>query len=163
MVGGYVVGNALNSREVNVATGGRIPNGGIVERDTEMQPQGILRIDIERDDTRPGEGKLVGFFFQRLAGLLHFLVLPFHFDVLLGQQLSLVFQLGIGLLQFFLLALQLAGERLRLFQQVFGARGKKVEDKILNPILQGMQTTIEQLEKARDDLLASMFPKGGKK
>ncbi len=26
-----------------------------------------------------------------------------------------------------------------------------------------LQTTIEQLEKARDDLLASMFPKGGKK
>ena len=26
-----------------------------------------------------------------------------------------------------------------------------------------LQTTIEQLEKARDDLLAAMFPKGGKK
>ena len=36
VVGGYVVGNALNSREVNVATVGRIPNGGIVERDTSV-------------------------------------------------------------------------------------------------------------------------------
>src|SRR5437763_3203681 len=67
-----------------------------------------------------GQSELLGLFFQRLAGLLHFAVLAFHFRVLLGQQLGLVFKLGVGLLQFFLLALQLAGERLRLLEQVFG-------------------------------------------
>ena len=65
--------------------------------------------------------KLLGFFFQRLAGLLHFLVLAFHFDVLVGQQLGLVFQFRVGLLQFLLLALQFAGQGLRLLEQIFGA------------------------------------------
>jgi flagellar P-ring protein precursor FlgI len=36
VVGGYTVGNAMNGKEVNVATVGRIPNGGIVERDTSV-------------------------------------------------------------------------------------------------------------------------------
>jgi hypothetical protein len=42
------------------------------------------------------------------------------FDVLLGQQLRLVFQLGVGLLELFLLALEFLGERLGLLQQVLG-------------------------------------------
>jgi flagellar P-ring protein precursor FlgI len=36
VVGGYTVGNGMNGKEVNVATVGRIPNGGIVERDTSV-------------------------------------------------------------------------------------------------------------------------------
>ena len=34
--GGYSVGNGVNGREVNSTTVGRIPNGGIVERDTSV-------------------------------------------------------------------------------------------------------------------------------
>ena len=66
-----------------------------------------------------GEGQLGRFFFERLAGLFHFLVLAFHFDVLLGEQAGLFFQLLVRALQFLLLALQLFGERLRLLEQVF--------------------------------------------
>lgn len=36
VVGGYTVGNGMNGKEVNVATVGRIPNGGIVERGTSV-------------------------------------------------------------------------------------------------------------------------------
>lgn len=36
VVGGYTVGNGMNGKEVNVATVGRIPDGGIVERDTSV-------------------------------------------------------------------------------------------------------------------------------
>ena len=67
-----------------------------------------------------GEGQLLGLFFERLAGLLDFLVLAFHFDVLMGEQPGLLLQLLVGLLQFFLPALQLLGQRLRLLEQVFG-------------------------------------------
>ena len=53
-------------------------------------------------------------------GLLDFLVLAFHFDVLLGQLLRLLCQLLVRLLQFLLLRLQFGGQLLRLLQQAFG-------------------------------------------
>ena len=99
------------------------------------------------------ERELLGLFFQRLLGLLHFAVLAFHFGLLLGQQARLFLQLGVGLLQllllileqFFgglqrvrllfqalvglgqllLLALQLFGQRLRLLQQFLGPHGRR--------------------------------------
>ena len=61
-----------------------------------------------------------GLFFQRAAGLLDFLVLALHFDILLGELLRLLLQLLVGLLQFLLLRLQFAGELLRLLEQAFG-------------------------------------------
>ena len=67
-----------------------------------------------------GERELGGLFFQRAAGLLDFLVLAFHFDVVLGELLRLLLELFVGLLQFRLLRLQLAGQLLRLLEQAFG-------------------------------------------
>ena len=64
--------------------------------------------------------KLLRLFFQRLSGLLDFLVLSFHFDVLVGQQLGLFFQFLVGLLQLFLLALKLRASDCDLLEQVFG-------------------------------------------
>ena len=58
--------------------------------------------------------------FQSAAGLLDFLVLPFDFDVLLGELLRFLRQLLVGLLQFFLLRLQFGRQLLRLLQQAFG-------------------------------------------
>ena len=43
------------------------------------------------------------------------------------------------------------GDLVYRFQQQFSARGKKVEQTILNPILQEVQTTIEQLEQLKFD------------
>jgi hypothetical protein len=65
--------------------------------------------------------QLLGFFFQRLAGLFHFAVLAFHFHVLVGQQFRLFSQLLVGLLQFLLLALQFLGQGLRLLEQILRA------------------------------------------
>ena len=67
-----------------------------------------------------GERQFLGLFFQRAAGLLDFLVLALHFDVLFGQLLRFLRQLLVGLLQFFLLRLQFGGQLLRLLQQAFG-------------------------------------------
>ncbi len=61
--------------------------------------------------------KLTGLFFQSAAGLLDFLVLAFHFSVLLGQLLRLLRELLVGLLQFLLAGLQLRGKLLRLLEQ----------------------------------------------
>ncbi|MBI2799439.1 MAG: hypothetical protein HYX63_03990 [Gammaproteobacteria bacterium] len=44
-----------------------------------------------------------------------------------------------------------SGDFVYRFQQRFSARGKKVEEKILNPVLKGVQTTIEQLERLKFD------------
>ena len=60
--------------------------------------------------------KLLGLLFQRLLGLLDFAVLGFDFGLLLGQQLRLFLQLGVGLLQ-------LLGQRLALLQQLLGPHG----------------------------------------
>ncbi len=64
--------------------------------------------------------QFLGLFFDRPARLLNFLVLAFHLDVLLGELLGFLRQLLIGLLQFCLLALKLAGQLLGLLQQSFG-------------------------------------------
>ena len=70
-----------------------------------------------------GERQLAGLFFQRAAGLLDFLVLAFHFVVLLGELLRLLRELLVGLLQFLLLGLQFGGQLLRLLQQAFSLHG----------------------------------------
>ena len=67
-----------------------------------------------------GQRQFLGLFFQRAASLFDFLVLAFHFDVLFGQLLRFLRQLFVGLLQLFLLRLQLGRELLRLLQQAFG-------------------------------------------
>ena len=67
-----------------------------------------------------GQRKLGRLLFQRAARLLDFLVLALDFDVALGELLGLLFELLVGLLQFLLLGLKLAGELLRLLQQAFG-------------------------------------------
>ena len=55
-----------------------------------------------------------------LPRLLHLLVLVLHLDVLVGEEARLLLQLLVGVLQLFLLALELRGERLRLPEQVLG-------------------------------------------
>ena len=70
-----------------------------------------------------GEGQLFGFFFESAASLLDFLVFAFDFDVLFGELLSFLGQLFVGLLQLFLLGLQLGGQLLRLLQQAFRLHG----------------------------------------
>ena len=57
-----------------------------------------------------GQRQFAGLFLQGAAGLFDFLVLALHFDILLGQLARLLFQLFVGLLQFLLLGLQLAGQ-----------------------------------------------------
>ena len=69
-----------------------------------------------------GERELLRLAFERLPRLLDFAVLAFDFLVLLEELPRFFFQLLVGLLQFFLPALQLGGERLRLLQQIFRAR-----------------------------------------
>lgn len=41
------------------------------------------------------------------------------------------------------------GDFVYRFQQVFSARGKKIEEKILNPVFQAVQAAIEQLEQVK--------------
>ena len=62
----------------------------------------------------------VAFSSTRAARLLDFLVLALDFDVAFGELLRLLFELLVGLLQFLLLRLQLAGELLRLLEQALG-------------------------------------------
>jgi hypothetical protein len=59
-----------------------------------------------------GARELLSLVLERLARLLDFLVLRFHFLVLLDEQLRLLLQLDVGRLQLLLAALQLLGERL---------------------------------------------------
>ncbi len=60
---------------------------------------------------------------DRAAGLLNFLILAFHFDVLFGQLLGFLRQLLVGLLQLLLLGLKFSRQLLGLFQQSFGLHG----------------------------------------
>ena len=69
-----------------------------------------------------GERQLRRFFLEGQPGDFHLPVFAFHLGVLIGQQLRLFLQLLVGLLQLFLLALQLLRHVLRLLQQCFGAR-----------------------------------------
>ena len=70
-------------------------NQQVVER----RPQLVAHVGQELALVLGGERKLLGLFFQRLLGLLDLAVLGFHFVLLLGQQLRLFLQLGVGLLQ----------------------------------------------------------------
>ncbi len=63
-----------------------------------------------------GQRELLGLLFERGLGLLDFAILGFHFVLLLGQQVRLFFQLGVGLLQ-------LLGQRLALLEQLLGPHG----------------------------------------
>ena len=90
------------------------------ENAVERRAQLVRHVGQEFGFVLRGERQFLGLFFQRAAGLLDFLVLAFHFDVLFGELLRLLRQLFVGLLQFFLLRLQLGGQLLRLLQQAFG-------------------------------------------
>ena len=61
------------------------------------------------------------FFFERATRLLHFAVLAFHLDVLLGELPRFLRELLVRLREFLLLRLQLDRELLRLLQQTFGS------------------------------------------
>ena len=65
------------------------------------------------------ERQLRRFLFERTAGLLDLLVLPFDFCVAFGQLLRLPFKFLVGLRQLLLLGLQFRRELLGLLQQVF--------------------------------------------
>ena len=69
-----------------------------------------------------GKRELLRLAFERLARLFDFAILAFDFLVLLEELSRFFFQLLVGLLQFFLPALQLGRERLRLLEQIFRAR-----------------------------------------
>ena len=69
-----------------------------------------------------GERELLRLAFERLPRLLDLPVLAFDLFVLLEELPRLFLQFLVRLLQFFLPALQLGGERLRLLQQIFRAR-----------------------------------------
>src|SRR5207302_9398837 len=69
-----------------------------------------------------GERELLRFSLQRLTRLLDLPVLALDFFVLFDKLSRLFLQLLVGLLQFFLPALQLGGERLRLLEQILRAR-----------------------------------------
>jgi hypothetical protein len=71
-----------------------------------------------------GERQLSGLFLYGVAGLLDFSVLAFDLGVLLGQLLGFVAQLLVGLLQLFLLGLQLGRQLLRLLQQTLCSHGR---------------------------------------
>ena len=68
-----------------------------------------------------GERELGGFLFHRAAGLVDLLVLALDLGVLRGEQPRFLRELVVGLLQLFLLRLQLGGELLRLLEQALGA------------------------------------------
>ena len=66
------------------------------------------------------ERELLGLLLEGLPRLLDLLVLRLDLDVLLGEQRRLLLELLVGLLELLLLGLELAGERLRLLEQVLG-------------------------------------------
>ena len=113
-------------RANSTCLGVRLPSGLSVscwpkhENAVERRTQLVRHVGQEFRLVLGGKRQLLGLFFQRAARLLDFLVLAFHFDVLLGELLRFLRQLLVGLLQFFLLRLQLGRQLLRLFQQAFG-------------------------------------------
>src|SRR3984885_7949087 len=70
------------------------------------------------------KGQLLGFFLERAAGLLDFLVLAFDFDVLFGKLLGFLGELFVRLLQLGLLRLKLGGKLLGLLEQSFRLHGR---------------------------------------
>ena len=109
--------------------GGQIAVGVVGElltqdQDTvERRAQLVRHVGQELGLVLGGQGQLGGLLFQGPAGLFDLLVLALHLDVLLGELLGFLRQLLVGLLQLFLLRLQLGGELLRLFEQPLGLHG----------------------------------------
>ena len=105
--------------------GVRLPSGflrqlvGQDQQAVERRAQLVRHVREELGLVLGRERELLGLLFQRLAGLLDFLVLALDLLVLVGEQAGLFLQLLVGLLQLLLPALQLLGERLRLLEQVF--------------------------------------------
>src|SRR5208337_3504007 len=50
VVGGYAAGSSANSKQVNHPTGGRIPNGGLIERDTSLELTKLHRLSLLLND-----------------------------------------------------------------------------------------------------------------
>ena len=88
----------------------------------ERRAQLVRHVGEELGLVLRGERELLGLLLERLARLLDLLVLALDLLVLVREQARLFLQLLVGLLQLLLAALQLLGERLRLRQQVLGAR-----------------------------------------
>ena len=106
---------------VQVAVGVLRELVGEDQQAVERRPQLVRHVGEELRLVLGGQRELLGLFLERLPRLLDFLVLALDFLVLVGQQPGLFLELLVGLLQLFLAALQLLGERLRLLEQVFGA------------------------------------------
>src|SRR5262245_14180644 len=113
-------------REVDLL-GGEVADGVLGELLAENQNRVERRAQLVRHVGQEfrlvlgGERELRGLFFERAPRLLDFLVLPFDFDVLLGELFRLRGQLLVRLLQLALTGLQLERQLLRLLQQVLGA------------------------------------------
>ena len=86
-------------------------------------PQLVRHIGQELRLVFGSQRQFVRLLFQRAAGLLDFLVLALHFGILFRQLRGFLGKLFVFLLQLFLLALQLRGELLGLFEQAFGLHG----------------------------------------
>ena len=112
----------------------------------ERRAQLVRHVGEELGLVLRGQRELLGLLLERLAGLLDLLVLALDLLVLVREQARLFLQLLVGLLQLLLAALQLLGERLRLRQQVLGARvrldrvdddadrfGQLVEERLVRP------------------------------
>ncbi len=116
-------------RANSTCLGVRLPSGLSAEllaedqNAVERRAQLVRHVGQEFGLVLGGERQFLGLLFQRAAGLLDFLVLALDFDVLLGELLRFLRQLLVGLLQLFLLRLQLGGQLLRLLQQAFGLHG----------------------------------------
>ena len=93
-------------------------NQQVVERRAQL----VAHVGQELALVLGSERKLLGLFFQRLLGLFDFLVLGFDFGLLLGQQLRLFLQFGVGACSCSCW-LELFGQRLALLQQLLGPHG----------------------------------------
>src|SRR5579863_8705272 len=85
----------------------------VIERSTQLMAHVREKLAL----VLRGQRQLLGFLFESGLGLLNLAVLGFDFVLLLGQQMRLFFQLGIGLLKLF-------SQRLALFEELFGAHGR---------------------------------------
>ncbi len=89
----------------------------------ERGPQFVRHVGEEFGFVFRGQREFGRLFFERAPRLFDFLVLALHLDVTLGKLLRLLLELLVGLLQLFLLRLQLSGELLGLLQQSLGLHG----------------------------------------
>ena len=107
---------------------GQVPIGvsrELVRQDqeaVERRPELVRHVRQELRLVLRGERQLPRLLLEREAGLLDLLVLALDVDVALRQERRLLLELLVGLPQLLLLGLELAGEGLRLLQQVLGAR-----------------------------------------